>query len=300
MNSNYFEPSVSVVIPSYKNRGGLINSIESVLSQDYKNIVEIIVVDDNNPDSEYRIATEKLMERYNSNKIIKYICHEHNKNGAAARNTGIKASCGDLIAFLDDDDIFLDGKITKQVKYLNANKDKDAVYCHARSDGFQLPTCVIEGDGSREILLLTSNFYTPSLMFRKEALVDINGFDESFRRHQDYELLLRFFASGHKIGCVPEVLIEIGGNDGSNSLCGEKLNQLKTYFFDKFENYILFEDEKTPGFRNQVYAKHYAIVFLKHIQYHYWKMAVSVFFRFFFKSPIYFTRECINRLKAHI
>lgn len=292
--------TVSVIIPTYKNRGGLIDSIESALSQNYDGLIEVIVVDDNDPRSTFRKHTEELMEQYKDNAKVKYIRHEVNKNGAAARNTGIRAAKGDLIAFLDDDDLFLDGKLSKQVKYLECHNDKSAVYCHARRGNAIASTAILEGDGSRDILLLQSNFFTPSLMFRREALEAINGFDESFRRHQDYELLLRFFAAGYKIGCVPEVLIEIGKNQGENIPTGEKVNQLKAYFFEKFKSFIEKEDKKTPGFANKVYAKHYAGVFLSHIKHKHFIYAMQIFRYYFFKSPSTFTKVLIKSVIAHL
>lgn len=292
--------TVSVIIPTYKNRGGLIDSIESALSQNYDGLIEVIVVDDNDPRSTFRKHTEELMEQYKDNAKVKYIRHEVNKNGAAARNTGIRAAKGDLIAFLDDDDLFLDGKLSKQVKYLECHKDKSAVYCHARRGNTIASTAILEGDGSRDILLLQSNFFTPSLMFRREALEAINGFDESFRRHQDYELLLRFFAAGYKIGCVPEVLIEIGKNQGENIPTGEKVNQLKAYFFEKFKSFIEKEDKKTPGFANKVYAKHYAGVFLSHIKHKHFIFAIQTFRHYFFKSPSTFTKVLTKSVIVHL
>lgn len=292
--------TVSVIIPTYKNRGGLIDSIESALSQNYDGLIEVIVVDDNDPRSTFRKHTEELMEQYKDNPKVKYIRHEVNKNGAAARNTGIRASKGDLIAFLDDDDLFLAGKLSKQVKYLECHKDKSAVYCHARRGNTIASTAILEGDGSRDILLLQSNFFTPSLMFRREALEAINGFDESFRRHQDYELLLRFFAAGYKIGCIPEVLIEIGKNQGENIPTGEKVNQLKSYFFEKFKSFIEKEDQKTPGFANKVYAKHYAGVFLSHIKHKYFMFAIQTFRHYFFKSPSTFTKVLTKSVIVHL
>lgn len=292
--------TVSVIIPTYKNRGGLIDSIESALSQNYDGLIEVIVVDDNDPRSTFRKHTEELMEQYKDNAKVKYIRHEVNKNGAAARNTGIRASKGDLIAFLDDDDLFLAGKLSKQVKYLECHKDKSAVYCHARRGNTIASIAILEGDGSRDILLLQSNFFTPSLMFRREALEAINGFDESFRRHQDYELLLRFFAAGYKIGCIPEVLIEIGKNQGENIPTGEKVNQLKAYFFEKFKSFIEKEDKKTPGFANKVYAKHYAGVFLSHIKHKHFMFAIQTFRHYFFKSPSTFTKVLTKSVIVHL
>lgn len=292
--------TVSVIIPTYKNRGGLIGSVESALSQDYEGLIEVIVVDDNDPQSLFRKHTEELMTQYNDNPKVKYIRHDVNKNGAAARNTGLRAAKGDLIAFLDDDDLFLQGKLTKQVAYLCEHPEFDAVYCHARRGNHVASTTVIEGDGSRDILLLQSNFFTPSLMFRRESLEAIYGFDESFRRHQDYELLLRFFAAGYKIGCVPEVLIEIGLNQGENIPTGEKVNQLKAYFFEKFQSFIDKENEKTPGFANKVYAKHYAGVFLNHLKHKHIIFAIQTFIHYFFKSPTTFIKVIEKSAIEHI
>lgn len=292
--------TVSVIIPTYKNRGGLCESINSVISQNYDNLIEIIIVDDNDPASESRATTSLLMQQYADNKLVKYICHDKNKNGAAARNTGIRASCGDYIAFLDDDDIFLSHKLKKQVRYLEEHPEKDAVYCFAKRAGRVVSTSAIEGNGTREILLLKSNYFTPSLMFRRQALEHINGFDETFRRHQDYELMLRFFAAGHEIGCVQEPLIEIGLNLGENIPTGEKLNQLKEYFFSKFDGFIKREDSITPGFQNRVYATHYAGVFLNHLKHKNFAMAKDVLLHYFMKSPNEFMKVILKSIIVHL
>lgn len=292
--------SVSVVIPTFKNRGGLVNSIESVLSQNYKGRLEVIVVDDNDPSSLYRRSTKALMSTFKNDSRVKYICHESNKNGAAARNTGIRNSSGEYIAFLDDDDVFLKDKITRQVDYLENNPNVDAVYCHARRGKKFVYNMTIEGNGLREILLLQSNFFTPTLMFRREAIESIHGFDEKFIRYQDYELLLRFFSAGYKIGCVQEILVELGSNQGENIPTSYKLNKIKELFFEKFNQFILEEDKKTPGFARKVYAKHYAGVFLNHIKHKHFIMAGRVFFSYFLKSPRVFCDVLLRSLKLHI
>ena len=91
---------VSIIIPTYKNRGGLTTSVDSAIRQTYQNI-EVIIVDDNPPDSEERHFTEQIMEGYLADPRVRYIKHAENKNGAAARNTGINSSTGEYIAFLD-------------------------------------------------------------------------------------------------------------------------------------------------------------------------------------------------------
>lgn len=297
---NNYNRTVSVVIPTFKNRGGLVNSIESVLSQNYKGRLEVIVVDDNEPNSLYRRSTKALMSTFKNDSRVKYICHESNKNGAAARNTGIRNSSGEYIAFLDDDDVFLKDKITKQVDYLVTHQNMSAVYCHYRKSIKQVYDMTIEGNGTRDILLLKSNFQTSTLMFRRESIESINGFDEKFIRHQDYELLLRFFSAGYKIGCVQEILVELGSNQGENIPKGYKLNKIKALFFEKFNQFILEEDKKTPGFARKVYAKHYAGVFLNHMKHKHFIMAGRVFFSYFLKSPRVFCDVLLRSLKLHI
>lgn len=292
--------TVSVIIPTYKNRGGLSDSINSVLNQECKNLIEVIVVDDNDPNSEFRRSTASLMEQYAETPLVRYLCHEVNKNGAAARNTGIKAAKGDYIAFLDDDDLFLPNKLNLQIEYLENHKERDAVYCFARRRGKVVSTTALEGNGIRDILLLKSNYVTSSLMFRHSVLDKINGFDETFRRHQDYDLMLRFFDAGYTIGCVQEVLIEIGLNQGENILIGEKVNQLKSYFFEKFNSFIEKEDKITPGFKNKVYAKHYAGVFLNHVKNKNLRMAMSTFYNYFPKSPHTFLSVLWKSTVVHI
>ena len=84
-------PKVSVITPTYKRSGMLPRAIKSVLNQSYQNI-EIIVVDDNNPDTEWRIATEERMQEFKDDPRVMYVKHEKNMNGSVARNTGIAAS----------------------------------------------------------------------------------------------------------------------------------------------------------------------------------------------------------------
>lgn len=290
---------VSVIIPTYKNRGGLHDAITSALHQNYANL-EVIVVDDNPPESVARKDTETLMRQFEDDERVIYLRHLENKNGAAARNTGIKGSKGDFIAFLDDDDKFLQGKLAKQVNYLVEHPEYDAVYCMAKRNGRPYGTDNSEGDCTREMLMLKTCIYTPCQMFRRESLITINGYDESFRRHQDYDLMLRFFHQGYKIGCLPEILTEIGANEGENIPSGKKMEEMKNYFFEKFMPYIDEIDSREKGFKNHVFAKHYAGVFLNHVKHRNFGMALMAFDRYFFKAPATFFGVLMNSVLLHM
>ena len=289
------EELVSVVVPTYKGSDVITRAVNSVLEQTYPHI-EIIVVDDNAPESPERKATEMVMQQYDGNESIVYLKHEVNKNGAAARNTGIKYSHGEYIAFLDDDDWFLPKKIEEQVKYLELHKEFDACYCLAQRDGKPIKTVPYAGDVSKQLLLLKSRMFTPSLCFRKVALTTINGFDESFRRHQDYELLLRFFQAGLKMGCVEKVLLELGTGAANNNPDGDKYLHVKNNFLKSFESSIDLIDKSEPGFKKKTYALHYGLVFEQFIvEYHFGK-AFKLATKYFFYSPFTFLRPMYYRI----
>ena len=193
---------VSVVIPTYKRASTLSSSIQYVLNQTYKNM-EIIVVDDNGKGTAEQIDTEKVLEQYIKSGQITYIIHEQNRNGSAARNTGLKASHGEYINFLDDDDKMFPHKIEEQVqRLLNTDNSIGATYCNSEIYHIQNIThklikqesnVTAEGNLCREYVLGLTKFNTSMIMFKREAIERIDGFDESFTRHQDYEMMIRFF-----------------------------------------------------------------------------------------------------------
>ena len=118
-NNVDYEPGlVSVIMPLFNAQSFVADAIDSVLAQDYDNW-ELLVVNDGSTDNSYDIVLE-YAKRDSRIKII------NQKNGgiAAARNTGIKASTGQYLAFLDSDDKWKPGKLTKQISHLKKNHGK--------------------------------------------------------------------------------------------------------------------------------------------------------------------------------
>ena len=105
---------VSVIIPTYNRRMFVYRAVKSVLLQTYSNI-ECIVIDDRSTDN----TLEHLIELSLEDERLILISHLHNYHVSAARNTGILASHGELIAFLDDDDIWLPQKLEEQITLLS-------------------------------------------------------------------------------------------------------------------------------------------------------------------------------------
>lgn len=199
-------PLVSVIIPTYKRSESLPKAINSVLAQSYDNI-EIIIVDDNDPDTDYRKMTEHRMSLYEDNDKVFYIKHPYNKNGSAARNTGFRASKGSYIMYLDDDDEFLPIKVEAQVKLLE-NSDCQVGACYTfykryKGDSFHSQSTQIQENSLKEAL--SRDLWTQpgsNLMVKRHVVEDIGGFDESFKRNQDEEFQIKILKK-YKIECVP-------------------------------------------------------------------------------------------------
>ena len=198
-------PTVSVIIPTY-NRAHLVGrAIRSVLNQTYQDF-ELIVVDDGSTDN-----TEEVVKGFNDDRI-RYICHDENKGGSAARNTGIKIALGEYIAFLDSDDEWLPEKLRRQIGTLQKLSKEWAGVC----TGFWL---IDGGSVIKYTPPLPRNLFTEllsrcflysgsTLLIRKVLLDEIGGFDEALPRHQDWDLLLRI-SKTHKLAVIREPLVRI-------------------------------------------------------------------------------------------
>lgn len=245
---------VDVIIPTYKRADMLEKAINSILDQTYKDVM-VTVVDDNDPETEWRKRTSKLMEKFLSEKRVQYICHEKNKNGSAARNTGLKYTNGEFVCFLDDDDYFMEDKIEKQMKYLLENSTKDACFCDYIKNGKNI--CLAnKKDFSHDILLGFPTPQTSGIMFRRKVIDELKGVDESYYRHQDYEVLLRFY-DRFLMGKIDEVLYVRERSEVDNNPNGFKLEILKKKMFDEFGYKLDMLEKKEPGYKRKVMVYNY-------------------------------------------
>lgn len=247
---------VSVIIPTYNRADNIERAINSVINQTYENL-EIIVVDDNPNDSECRIKMIDIMSRYSNNKKVKYLKHEFNKNGAAARNTGIKESTGDYITFLDDDDYYMPDRIEKLVFCLEKSSYGGAYTGFAIVKNKQIiniKEATKFGKLDDDLLRQYSFFGTGSNMFIRSSIVkSLKGFDETFNRNQDLEFMIRFFQKNEIIN-IPEILVVKNIDDQSNSNSFKKQLDSRISFLNKFKEII---DSRTKKIRNQIYATNF-------------------------------------------
>lgn len=252
---------ISVIVPTYGEPRYLENTIRSVQNQTYQNW-ELIIVDDNNPETGARKATESLVKRFmTEDERIQYIKHAFNRNGAAARNTGIAHAHGEFIAFLDSDDEYMPRRLEICSKHLEkCDASIAGVYtgCEFRRYGktYNVYNDVKSGNFLTETLACTFMFCTGSNIFvRKSVLDELNGFDESFLRHQDYEFLARLFEK-YDLKAISDVLV-IKNNENLNVPKMNKIIQIKKQYLEKFKPLISTLSEAQ---KKQIYQSHYLAI----------------------------------------
>jgi len=204
------DPLVSVVLPTYNRQQSVGKAIQSVLQQTYATL-ELLVVDDASTD-----GTEQLVRQF-SDARISYLRHENNRGGSAARNTGLDAAQGRLIAFQDSDDEWLPHKLDRQVALLRESAETTgAVYCPYRRslpDGSSEthpvdPASAPRGEIHRA--LLRANFIgTPTIVARRSCYESVGGFDEELPRFQDWDWMIRV-SRDWQVGFVEEPLVRAG------------------------------------------------------------------------------------------
>lgn len=249
---------ISVIIPTYGSPAFLRNAIKSVQEQSFKEW-ELIVVDDNNPDTTARKETEDLIRSVSENdERIIYIQHPRNLNGAVARNTGLSKASGKYIAFLDSDDEYCPGRLQKCFDLMEkAPANMAGIYsgCEFRRKGkkYHVERTIPSGNFLVQTLACTFKFCTGSNIFvRKSVVNELNGFDATFLRHQDYEFLARLFMKYSLIG-ISEVLV-IKNNDDVNLPNVEKLIDIKKQYLIKFDDIIKGLSQKD---KNYVFQSNY-------------------------------------------
>ena len=202
------EPIISVIMGTYNpTMKHLKEAVNSIITQTLREW-ELILIDDG---SEINIFKEvkKIQETDNRIRIIR---NSKNRGLAFALNQGLKQARGKYIARMDDDDISLPSRFKEQVKFLENNLDYGWVGCNA--DLFDDEG--VWGMASRpekpvkSSFLNSSPFIHPSVMFRKEVLLESGGYSLSrfASRCEDYELFMRLYANGKKGYNIKSILFQ--------------------------------------------------------------------------------------------
>jgi glycosyltransferase involved in cell wall biosynthesis len=210
--TNGLMPLVSVVIPTYNSADFLIEAVDSVLGQTWRDF-EIIVVDDGSTD-----GTHESVRRYDDE--VRYF---YKKNGgpSSARNMGVKQARGRYVAFLDSDDVWEPEKLGVQMRFASEHPEIKLICTDSALMGPR---------GSRQrklksdllgnlfpILYSNSFIRTSTVLMEKACFQTVGYFDERYRSAEDYDLWLRV-AKRYPIAYINQPLVRYRKHEDNVSL----------------------------------------------------------------------------------
>jgi glycosyltransferase involved in cell wall biosynthesis len=186
-------PRVTVIAAAYNGERFLEQALDSVFEQDFDSY-EVVFVDDGSEDRTGEIA-QSFPVRY---------LRQANQGLPAARNAGLALARGDLVTFLDDDDVLPPTKLGTQARYLDEHPEAGCVLGRQEwiFDGVEppeLPRDPIFGEVGG-IQLVTA-------MIRRKVLEELGGFDPSYRYAEDRDLFIRMREHGVEIAVLPDVVL---------------------------------------------------------------------------------------------
>src|SRR6266550_662463 len=247
-------PLVSIVIPAYNVAPYINGTLATVFAQTFTDF-EVIIVNDGSPDTdEFEGAIQPYRER------IVYLKQE-NRGASAARNAGLRAARGELIAFLDADDLWLPNYLAEQLKFISEYgcdlACADAMIFGVSADAGRtymdslMKTAPPEGRVTfLELVNADRSLITSGVVVRRNLILEVGLFDEGLRNAQDLDLWLRLARHGARLAYQRKVLLSYRSR--VNSLSGDAINshQRELRVFDKIEQSYEF----TPAERLEVTA----------------------------------------------
>lgn len=226
-------PEVSIIVPAFNSSKYIREALDSVFAQTFDRY-EVIVINDGSLDTD---ALEEELKRFPTK--LSYIKQE-NRGAAAARNAGLRAARGELVAFLDADDVYVPDFLEKQIELLNRS-NADLVFSDAMLFGDSplaghtfMELQPSRGEVTSESLLsLKVTVLTSTVLARKAPIMEVGLFDESLRRGQDFDLWWRLAKAGVRFAYQREELahhriVESGLSGGTISQLQRTLTVLES------------------------------------------------------------------------
>jgi len=254
-------PTVSVIIPTHNRGKMLCRAIDSVLNQTYKDF-ELIVVSDGCIDN-----TDEIVASYADSRIS-FLTHEKSRGASAARNTGIRASTGQYIAFLDDDDEWTSNKLEIQFPLI-VDSPPEIALVYAWMEYFQdgksikVHTPKLRGDVFVEMLDKQAIGGCPTIMIKRCVINKVGYFDETLPRGNDGDYWRRI-ARYYHVDYVPQILakIHVGHADRISTNSTENLKSVIWALKKRLKDFEA-EFRKHPKKKKNVLSnisKHYYMV----------------------------------------
>lgn len=277
---------ISVVLPTYNRAAELKRAVDSVLVQTYSHF-ELIIVDDGSTDETIELIRKIKDER------VSFIKHLINKGAAASRNTGIKVSNGEYIAFLDSDDAWHPEKLEKQYELLFKN-DNSVGGCVTYYDLIYANKIIkrqieIQKDFYKQSLLGCNLSPGSTLMFKKKCLQQVGLQNEDLKRFEDWEWQIRFSQYYNWISLPVSLANVSAGHVAKFEICEKALKF--------FSSNIQVKNKKDKAFINMAisYELFYAALKNKKML-----RAICYFLRTCANNPLLFLQNFSKILKRKI
>jgi glycosyltransferase EpsE len=238
---------ISIIMGVYNCEDTLSESIESLLNQTYTNW-ELILCEDGSSDNTYYIA-KKYADMYDNIVLIR---NKQNVGLAHSLNKCLEHTTGEYIARQDGDDRSLPERLEREAAVLNNLPEFDIVSTGMSffdEKGFWGQVIPVKVPTAEDFVLQSPFCHAPS-MFRKEAIMHVNGYDTDKRtyRAEDYDLWFRMYANGSK-GCnIQEALYEV--RDDRNAIKRRKYKYRINEAYVRYKGYRLL---KLP-LKSHIYA----------------------------------------------
>jgi glycosyltransferase involved in cell wall biosynthesis len=202
------DPLVSTIIPCFNREAFVGEAIESALAQDWPR-KEVIVVDDGSTD-----GSAEVCRKFGASIVF---VQQENRGVSAARNLGLELAQGEMIAFLDSDDLWLPGKISAQMEQLLSSEAIAVSVTHIRFDPpVHIRSRYAVTDAPwQELFRRDILWATPTVVTRKCLIQKVGQFRENLSHYEDRHFWLRLLLHG-KLGCVDKELTVVRRVEGPN------------------------------------------------------------------------------------
>jgi len=198
---------VSVIIPAHNRADTLKKAVESALAQSHT-CLEVIIINDASTDD-----TEEMVSGFSDKRVI-YLKNETQLGANVSRNRGIEHAHGELIAFLDSADLWINDKLKKQITWMDTT-GADIVFCAERvtcgEEQSEIPVMTQKIDIMRErlkeLLAKENCIDTSTLLVKRACFSEVGMFDIELPRLQEYEWLMRAVQK-FKISYFDEILVD--------------------------------------------------------------------------------------------
>lgn len=221
---------ISVVIPTYNSSGFVGDAISSIVSQAQliENEVEILIVDDFSND------LELLREVVGCYPYVKIIEKEEKSNAAESRNIGFENSAGDIVFFLDSDDVFLEGYFERRVA-LHENYSAGVIFGSFCEGGERVVSREYDGRDFRKFLFVDGGTIRSSTISISKSYHKGTLFNKRQCKHQDWGFGISSYDSGESICYDREPGVKMGEEVNPRRMSKSSNISASRYFLDHFE-----------------------------------------------------------------